>query len=129
METVLNGDSNNRTSRYREGAEETKLEPGAAPDDDDDLIITSLQEVIVDEARSLVTNMLAAVPHMGKEAVEQLFLGDTHSAQGGICTMTYDTVEHVILDQNRTVLFGNTMTKHADQYFEAGKAAKAIGKR
>lgn len=63
-----------------------------------------------------------------EKAVEQLFKAANLNAQGGIHTVVYNTVEHVILDQIRTVVLGKTTTKHFEQYFESVKAAKALAK-
>lgn len=42
--------------------------------------------------------------------------------------MVYDAVEHVILNQIRMSVLAGTNNKHVEQYFEAGKATKALGK-
>lgn len=39
--------------------------------------------------------------------------------------MVYYLVEHVIFDQVQTVLIGESMDKHVEKYFEAGRATKA----
>lgn len=43
--------------------------------------------------------------------------------------MVYDAKEHIILYQTQTAVLGETIEKHMDKYFEAGKAAEAQGNR
>lgn len=65
---------------------------------------------------------------MVQEAVEPLFCASTLSAQGGVRTIVYDAVEHVITDQIKTVLLGDTINNHVAKFFEAGKTSKGLGK-
>lgn len=51
---------------------------------------------------------------MVKEAVEKIFRAATFSAQEGNCTVVYEALEHVILDQIRTPVLGETNDKHLD---------------
>lgn len=75
------------------------MEPGPdLEDDDDDLISIALQDVIYNEVKPQVPNALAKLLDMVQEAVEQLFHTAPLSAEQGIRTVAYDTVEHVVLD-------------------------------
>lgn len=127
-EAILNAGKSSDANRGRQRAEESLVEPGAAPEHDEDLTENVLQEKIADDFKSHVANVLATIPDMVAEAVEQLFWASTPSAQGGIRTVMYDAVEDVILDQIRMDVLGQTITKHTDQYFEAGKDNEALGK-
>lgn len=48
--------------------------------------------------------------------------------KGRICTAMYKALEHVILDQIRTVTLGETIDNHIPQYFEANKVTEALEK-
>lgn len=42
--------------------------------------------------------------------------------------MVYEAVEHVVFDHTRTVVLSESIMKHVDKYFEAGKAAEALAR-
>lgn len=84
------------------------MKPGPSPEDRDDWMATALQELIADEVKSRVVKCVSLNPGQGEKAVEQLFCAASISDQGGTRTMGYNTVEHVIFDQIRTALLGET---------------------
>lgn len=60
-------------------------------------------------------------------------MGTSHAAatlcgQGGICIVVYKAVEHVIIEQIRMEVFGETNNQHVDECLKANIAAKALGK-
>lgn len=85
--------------------------------------------MIGDDARSQVANALVTFLDMVSAAVENRFRAVTLSAQGGIRTMVYDAVEHVILDHIRKAVLDERINQSVEQYFEAGKASEALGNR
>lgn len=82
--TILNAGKSNDENRDLQGAVENQLEPGPAPENDDDRVAITLQELITDQVRSQIANTLATILDMGKEAVDQLLHAATLSAQGRI---------------------------------------------
>lgn len=102
-ETILIASNSNEANRDCQRVQEQQVEPELAPEEDDDLIATVLQEVIANEVRSQVTNALATMLHMMEKTVEQFFLSATLGARGGILIVVYDAVEQITIDQIRDV--------------------------
>lgn len=75
-----------------------QVEPGFAPEDDDDFIAIVQQEVIAYKVKSQGANALVTAPEIVKEAAEQLFRAVILGAQQGIRIVVYDGVIHVIFD-------------------------------
>lgn len=111
-----------------EEIEEQQVEVEAVSEEAKDPIQTLLQATIAEEAKQEVKNALPAIPELVEEAIDQLFRTSILSAQGGICTVVYDAVENVNSDQIWTTVFGDRMDQHVDKYFNADKAAEALGK-
>lgn len=66
---------------------------------------------------------------MVEQAVEQLIRAATLNSRGGIRIMANEAVKNVMYDQIRTPVLLVTINKQIGRYFEAAKAAKALGKR
>lgn len=91
------------------------MRPGPSQKDDDDSIAPVLQEVIANEVKARVPNAVKTVSYIGEPAVEPIFCAPTHGARGGIGTVVYDAVEHVIhlirilcLSRGKTSMLTNT---------------------
>lgn len=91
---------------------------------DDDSFATALEDVLADGMKRQIAKASAAIPDTVRNAVDQLFLTFTLSAQGGMLTMVCHEVEYVILDRIRRAVLGEKIGKSIDKYFEAGKAPK-----
>lgn len=71
----------------------------------------------------------AAVPDKAEDDVERLFRATTIGVQRRIGTVVYGVVDHVVIDQIGTTIFGKTIDQHFDHCFKAYKAAEVFGKR
>lgn len=45
------------------------------------------------------------------------------------CTIVYEAIENVVLEQTKMSILRDTITKHSEEYFEADRAAEALGQR
>lgn len=72
---------------------------------------------------------MAAFSDMVGETVKQLFCAVARSDQGGIYDVLHKALRHVILYKASTAMFGETIDKRVDKYFETGKADGSIGKQ
>lgn len=72
-ETILNAGKSNDANGHCQGVEKKQVEPGPAPEHEDDLIATTLQDMIANEIKSQAANALAIIPDTVGEAVEQCF--------------------------------------------------------
>lgn len=120
-QTIINTGKHGDASGDHEGVEEQQVNLGPVSEDDVESIVTALWNLIADEVMSQVANALARPPGMVEGAVEKLFSTATLSVQGGVGTVVHETLEHVILDQIRMNVLGDTICKHAFQYFRANK--------
>lgn len=126
---ILNTSKSNDVNRHRRGVEKLQVEPEPAPEADDYSISTALEKLIDNKVESQVENALATIPNVVEEAIGQLFFAATLRDHPGIGTVVYDAKELVTPDAISTAMLGETIKKHVDKYFEACKAANALGKR
>lgn len=125
LKIILNVGKSNDASRNRQRVEDQQVSLGPAPNEESDSTVISLQVVIADEVMSKVENALEAVQHMWAAAAEQFICEATLSTEGGVCSVVYDAMEHVILDQMRTAVFGKRINNHVDKHFQAGNSIEA----
>lgn len=69
-----------------------------------------------------------AVSGIFEEVVELLFHSATLSEQGEVCSLVYDVVEQIIVDQIQTDVLEKTINKQVDIFFKANKATELLKK-
>lgn len=74
--------------------------------------LSALQEVIGNEVRQLVEDVLVTITETFEERIEQLLCFATVCAKFRISAVLYGIVEHNIFDQIRTAVLGQTIDIH-----------------
>lgn len=66
---------------------------------------------------------------VSREAVKLLFQSSKLRTESVLCTVVYDTTEHVILDQVQTAKIGWAISKYVYNYFGTSKGTDKMEKR
>lgn len=114
-EPILNSSKCDDTNCECKGDEEQRVDSGPTPDDEDNSVTTTLQQMVADEVQKQVENAMAPISELVEKAVEQPFQISTIKSQGLIFTVVHDTVKYFIIDQIWTTVLEETTTKYVDK--------------
>lgn len=81
-----------------------------------------LNEVVADEVKKQVEWVMAGILEPFGEPAEQVFPARTLNERGGVCTIVWIVVEHVLPVHIQAALIRQAIENQADKSFEAGKS-------